>query len=203
MEPGVEAPPVSGPGRPRDPSTEDRVYAAAKQELAERGFEGFSMRGVARRSGVARPSLLLRWSHRDALILDTLEQLIEWPRPRQGAGVRAELDAIVAHLGRVMAPEMLSIQLRLIADAPRHPQLYAAFQDKVITKAGKRLVRLLQIAVQEGELASDTDVRWAADALIGVMYMRTIRAPDRQPPSSAAQREIVDALWASLTAAHG
>jgi AcrR family transcriptional regulator len=199
----VDVHPVPGPGRPRDPSTENRVYAAAKQELAERGFEGFSMRGVARRSGVARPSLLLRWPNRDALILDTLERLIEWPRPRPDAGVRAELDAIVAHLGRVMAPEMLSIQLRLIADAPQHPELYGAFQDKVIAKAGKRLVGLLQTAVQEGHLPSDTDVRWAADALIGVMYMRTIRAPGRQPPSRAAQREIVDALWAGLTAARG
>lgn len=199
----MDVDPLPGPGRPRDPSTENRVYAAAKQELAERGFEGFSMRGVARRSGVARPSLLLRWPNRDALILDTLERLIEWPRPRPDAGVRAELDAIVAHLGRVMAPDMLSIQLRLIADAPQHPELYAAFQDKVIAKAGKRLVRLLQSAVQEGHLPSDTDVRWAADALIGVMYMRTIRAPGRQPPSRAAQREIIDALWAGLTAARG
>ncbi|BBZ70590.1 MULTISPECIES: TetR/AcrR family transcriptional regulator [Mycobacterium] len=195
--------PVSAPGRPRDPSTENRVYAAAKQELAARGFEGFSMRGVARRSGVARPSLLLRWPNRDALILDTLERLIEWPRPRPEAGVRAELDAIVAHLGRVMAPEMLSIQLRLIADAPRHPELYAAFQDKVIAKAGKRLVGLLESAVRERLLPPDADVRWAADALIGVMYMRTIRAPGRQPPSPAAQREIIDALWEGLTAVRG
>jgi AcrR family transcriptional regulator len=191
---------MSGPGRPRDPSTEDRVYSAAKQELAERGVEGFSMRSVARRAGVARPSLSLRWPTRDALILDALERLIEWPRPQRDASVRAELDAIVEHLGRVMAPDLLSIQLRLIADAPLHPDLYAAFQDTVIVKAGKRLVRLLQRAVQEGDLLPDTDIRWAADALIGVMYMRTIRAPGRQPPSHAAQRDIVDALWAGLSA---
>ena len=79
---------------------------------------------------------------------------------------------------------------------PRHPELCAAFQDKVIAKAGKRPIRLLQSAVREGHLASDMDVRWAADALMGVMYMRTIPAPGRQPPSRAAQREIVDALWA-------
>ena len=176
------------------------MYAAAKGELAERGVEAFTMRSVARRAGVSRPSLSLRWPTRDALILDTLERLVEWPRPQPEAPVRAELDAIVEHLGRVMAPELLSIQLRLIADAPKHPELYAAFQDTVIARAGRRLVRLLKRAVQEGDLPSTTDVRWAADALIGVMYMRTIRAAGRQPPSRAAQRDIIDALWTGLTA---
>jgi AcrR family transcriptional regulator len=192
---------IGGPGRPRDPSTEERVYAAAKQELAERGFEAFSMRSVARRSGVARPSLLLRWPNRDALILDTLQRFVEWPRPRPNTSAREEIDAIIARVGQLLAPDMLPIQLRLIADAPQHPELFAAFQDTVIAKAGRRLTQLLQRAATEGDLPAGTDARWAADALIGVMYMRTIRSPGQRPPSPAAQREIVDALWATLTVA--
>jgi fatty-acyl-CoA synthase len=190
---------LAGRGRPRDPSTEERVFAGARQELAERGFEAFSMRSVARRSGVARPSLLLRWPTRDALILDTLERLVEWPRPEPKATVRAEIDAIIARVGELLQHDMLAIQLRLIADAPRHPALFAAFQDTVMSKAGRRLTRLLQKAVDDGELPPTTDIRWAADALIGVMFMRTIRSPAQTPPSAAAQRQIVDALWTTLT----
>lgn len=192
---------IAGRGRPRDPSTEERVFAGARQELAERGFEAFSMRSVARRSGVARPSLLLRWPDRDALILDTLERLAEWPRPEAKASVRAEIEAIVARVGELLEQDMLAIQLRLIADAPRHPALFAAFQDKVMSKAGRRLTRLLQKAVTDGELPPATDIRWAADALIGVMFMRTIRSPGQTPPSAEAQLQIVDALWTTLTLA--
>ena len=192
----------TGRGRPRDPSTEERVLAAARLELAERGFEAFSMRSVARRSGVARPSLLLRWPNRDALILDTLERLVEWPRPEAKASVRAEIEAIVTRVGELLEHDMLAIQLRLIADAPRHPALFAAFQDKVMSKAGRRLTRLLQKAVTDGELPASTDIRWAADALIGGMFMRTIRSPGQSPPSAAAQRQIVDAFWTTLTLAH-
>jgi fatty-acyl-CoA synthase len=192
---------LAGRGRPRDPSTEERVFAGARQELAERGFEAFSMRSVARRSGVARPSLLLRWPTRDALILDTLERLVEWPRPDPKASVRAEIDAIVARVGELLKHDMLAIQLRLIADAPRHPALFAAFQDTVMSKAGRRLTRLLQKAVTDGELPATTDIRWAADALIGGMFMRTIRSPGQSPPSAAAQRQIVDAFWTTLTLA--
>lgn len=188
----------AGPGRPRDPTTEERVYAAAKEELADGGFEAFSMRGVARRSGVSRPSLLLRWPTKDLLILDTLEKLVEWPSPRPGADVRSEIAAIVAHVSTLMDGDMLPIQLRLIADAPGHPELFEAFQDKVIYRAGNRLVQLLERAVAEGELSPETDVRWAADALIGVIFMRTIRSRGQRPPSGSAQRQIVDSLWRAL-----
>ncbi|WP_131588721.1 TetR/AcrR family transcriptional regulator [Mycolicibacterium phlei] len=182
-------------GRPRDPSTEDRVYNAAKQELAERGFEGFSMRSVARRSGVARPSLTLRWPTRDALIMDTLERLAEWPEPRPEAGVRAEIEAVAARSAELLGPDMLAIQLRLVADAPRHPELFAAFQDRVMVKAGKRLTTLFEQAAAEGHLRPGISARWASDALMGVLFMRTIMTPGQKPPSPAVQREILEALW--------
>jgi AcrR family transcriptional regulator len=189
---------AGGPGRPRDPSIEDRVIEAAKRELAERGFEAFSMRSVARLAGVARPSLLLRWPSRDALIIDTLERLAEWPTAEPADSVRVEIDAIVAQVAALMEPEMLGIQLRLIADAAKHHELYEAFQHKVIAKAGARLTRLLEHAVEDGELRSDTDTRWFADALIGVVFMRTIRAPGLRPPSHSAQRRLVDTMWTAL-----
>lgn len=188
-----------GPGRPRDPSVEERVFEAAKTELAERGFEAFSMRGVARKAGVSRPSLALRWPDRDALILDTLERLVKWPMPDPQASARAEIETIVAHVAALLTPMMLGIQLRLIADAPRHPALFAAFQDKVIAKAGSRLTALLDRAVLEGDLPPFTDTRWAADALIGVVFMRTIRARGLRSPSPAMQRRIVDAMWNSIS----
>ncbi|WP_328354992.1 TetR/AcrR family transcriptional regulator [Mycobacterium sp. NBC_00419] len=173
------------------------MIQAAKEELAERGFEAFSMRSVARRAGVSRPSLALRWPDRDALIIDTLDRLTEWPEPDPAASVRAEIDVIIAHVAALMNPSMLGIQLRLIADAPRHPQLFKAFRDQVIAKAGHRLTALLDRAVGEGELPHGIDTHWYADALIGVVFMRTIRSPGLKPPSRESQRRIVDAMWST------
>lgn len=185
-------------GRPRDPSVEERVIEASLQELAERGFEAYSIRSVARLSGVSRPSLLLRWPDREALILETLERLIEWPTPNPSAGLREELEAIVARVAELLGPTMLAIQFRLIADAPKHPKLYAAFQHKVMGRASTRLTTLLRRAVEDGELPADTDIDWAADALIGVVLMRTIGAPRQRAPSTSAQRRIVDSMLRTL-----
>ena len=196
-ESGIEG---IGPGRPRDPSVEARVIESAKVELAERGFEAFSMRSVARLANVSRPSLVLRWPDSFALIVDTLDRLTEWPQPDATADVRTEIDAVIAHVAMLMNPTMLGIQLRLIADAPRHPELFRAFQGKVIAKAGSRLTELLDRAAADGALAADTDTRWLADALVGVVFMRTVRAPGLKPPSPAAQRRIVDAIWRATPA---
>lgn len=188
----------NGRGRPRDPTVEKRVFDASKAELAERGFEAYSMRSVARRADVSRPSLLLRWPDRDSLILETLERIVEWPRPDPSAGLREELEAIVARVVELMDPQDLGIQLRLVADAPRHPKLFAAFQDKVMGGASSQLTSLLRRAVSRGELAEDVDINWAADALIGVVFMRTVRALGKGSLSVAAQRRIVTSMLTML-----
>jgi AcrR family transcriptional regulator len=191
-------PGFDGRGRPRDPTVEDRVLNASRAELADRGFEAYSVRSVARRAGVSRPSLLLRWPDRESLILETIERMVEWPRPNPSAGLREELEAIVARVVELMDPTLLGLQLRLVADAPRHPTLFAAFQDKVMAKASSQLTALLRRAVAKGELPQSVDINWAADALIGVVFMRTIRALGKGSLTAAAQRRIVTSMLTTL-----
>lgn len=187
-----------GRGRPRDPSVEERVIEASRQELAERGFEEYSIRSVARRSGVSRPSLALRWPDRDALIIETLERTSEWPDPDPSAPLREELESVVARMVDLMDPTTLGIQLRLIADAPRHPKLFEAFRDKVMDKASARMNALLRHAVERGELPPDTDVVLAADSLIGAIFIRTLRSAGQRPISAATQRRIVTSILKTL-----
>lgn len=189
-------------GRQRDPSVERRVVDAAKQELAEKGFEAFSVRSVARRSGVSRPSLLLRWPDRDSLIIDTLASISEWPNTDPAGTLRDELAKLVRAMVDLLDPTTMAIQLRLIADASRHPKLFAAFQHKVMSSAGHQLVDLLERAVDRGELAEGIDCRWAADALVGVVFIRTIGAPELKPLSAASQRRLVDSMMATVRGGH-
>lgn len=167
-------------------------------ELAEAGFEGFSVRSVARRSGVSRPSLLLRWPTRDALILETVERLVEWPRPNADVPFLHELEAIVSRIVELMDPSLLGIQLRIVADAPKHPELFAAYQDKVMTRAATQLSTLLTRAVTNGDLPPHVDCRWAADALVGVVFMRSIASRDRKPLSASAQDRIISSFLNTL-----
>jgi AcrR family transcriptional regulator len=168
--------------------------------LAEKGFEAFSVRSVARRSGVSRPSPLLRWADKDSLIIETLATISEWPATDPTGGLRDELATLVRGMVDLLDPTTMTIQLRLIADASRHPKLFAAFQHEVMSSAGHQLDGVLQRAVTRGELAKGIDSRWAADALVGVVFLRTISSREPSPLSKAAQNRLINSMTSTIRA---
>src|SRR5512142_2021313 len=56
------------PGRPRDASISQRALTAARELLAERGFEATTIQAVAARSGVYASAIYRRWPSRIELI---------------------------------------------------------------------------------------------------------------------------------------
>jgi len=65
-------PPNQAPGRPRDPSADGRIMAAALGEYGRHGWSGFSMRGVAESAGVGKSTLYLRWDSKEQLLVDSV-----------------------------------------------------------------------------------------------------------------------------------
>src|SRR3954451_13068508 len=70
MTPGEE--PRRGRGRPRTPGAEDKILTAALEEYGERGWAGFTMDAVARRAGVGKSTVYLRWRDKDSLLTDAV-----------------------------------------------------------------------------------------------------------------------------------
>src|SRR3954469_17991836 len=68
--PGGE--PRRGRGRPRTPGAEKRIMDAALDEYGEHGWSGFTMDGVARRAGVGKSTVYLRWQDKDSLLTDAV-----------------------------------------------------------------------------------------------------------------------------------
>lgn len=99
-----------------------------------------------------------------------------------------------------MEPPLRGIQLRISADAPKHPQLFAAYQDKVMSRAATRLTTLLERGVAEGELPPHVDCRWAADALVGVVFLQSIASRGQRPLSASAQGRIISGFLTTVRA---
>jgi AcrR family transcriptional regulator len=64
------------PGRPRSQDVDTAILQAAVELLAVRGPDGLTINAVARRSGVARASIYLRFPGRDALLAATIRAAI-------------------------------------------------------------------------------------------------------------------------------
>ena len=60
--------------RRRGAALESVILEAAWQELSERGWAGFTVEGVAARSGAAKTVIYRRWSNRVALVEDMLNR---------------------------------------------------------------------------------------------------------------------------------
>ncbi len=67
---------VAARGRPRDPTVDKRVLRATVAILRERGVAGTTVNAVARRAGVARASIYLRYPSRDRLITAAIRAAI-------------------------------------------------------------------------------------------------------------------------------
>ncbi|MFC7110976.1 helix-turn-helix domain-containing protein [Nonomuraea rubra] len=65
-----------GRGRPRDPETDAAILRAALELFIERGVEGTSMEQIAKRAGVGKLTVYRRWSTKEDLIAQAVEQTV-------------------------------------------------------------------------------------------------------------------------------
>lgn len=59
-------------GRPRLPNLDERILDAARTVYGDRGWSGFTVDEVAKRAGVGKGSLYLRWPNKAALLVDAV-----------------------------------------------------------------------------------------------------------------------------------
>ncbi len=133
-----------GRGRAPDPQrvaqTRDTILQSALTIFLERGFEGARMVDVAAHAGLAKGTLYLHFSDKEALFEFVLQRLISEPLaqmrleiPPPGQSLRARLDRLFVPLLEDFEETGRASVLRLIiAEGARFPALAAIHQRLVI-----------------------------------------------------------------------
>jgi AcrR family transcriptional regulator len=114
------------PGRPRLASTDSAILRAAAELIGEVGLQATTVTAVARRAGVARASVYLRWPSRAALIGAATKATVGGrPYPLTGdivrdmeVGAQFFRDVVAAPTFKRMFPELAS---EVLADEPEVP----------------------------------------------------------------------------------
>lgn len=119
--------PAAGPrGRPRDPSVDAGVLAAAREELARRGWAGFSIAGVAERAGVARTTVYRRWPGRAELAVDAVAATFDGLALTDHGSLAEDIRAVVAEVARLLDhPPVRGCFLALLTEASRDTHVRA------------------------------------------------------------------------------
>jgi AcrR family transcriptional regulator len=164
------------PGRPRDPGVDRRIARAALDLFADAGWAGFAMEAVARRAGVGKASLYLRWNSKEALLADAVTWLGRVADVDTGT-LRGDLVELAAQMLDIYAGEVSRVALRLELEAaviPGVAEHYAQMRHAQVM-AARAIVRR---GVDRGEIAPGTSVTLLLDTLMGGAMMHAMVTPD-------------------------
>lgn len=168
------------PGRPRDPAVEARVLAAALRLYAEAGWSGFSFDAVARRAGVGKAPIYLRWPSKEDLLLDAFGAQTDALTIRDTGDLRADLIDYTCRLVQEKAgPEGWAF-LRIHLEATVTPQLHARFSQRIVEPHVAGASRLLHRAVERGDLPAGASPSLLLDSIYGAVIIRMILTPPDQ-----------------------
>jgi AcrR family transcriptional regulator len=178
----------------RDENARLAVLRAADDLVAERGFGGVSIEGIAARAGVAKQTIYRWWPSKVDILLDTLVEDAAGPlaiAPPGSAveGMRRYLRSLARFLVKDSSGKVL---LALIGEAQHDPQTARVFHERYLDPQRARARELLRAGVASGELSADLDVDGALDALSGPILLRALTGA--RIPRAFVDRLVTDNL---------
>jgi AcrR family transcriptional regulator len=164
------------PGRPRDPDVDRKIAQAALDLFGEAGWAGFAMEAVARRAGVGKASLYLRWTSKEALLADAVTLRMSVVADVDTGTLRGDLTELAVQMLEIYAgpASRAAWRLNLEADAiPGVAEQYEGIRRSQVL-AARAMVRR---GIARGELAPDAPVTLLLDTLTGGAMMHAMTTP--------------------------
>ncbi len=187
------------PGRPRSEAAEAAILDAAIEQLAEKGYSGFSIEAVAARAGVAKTTIYRRWPGKDELVFDAIS-LVKGPIPELPEGsVRDQLVYLIDHArlswfdgthGRMMR--------RFAADGTDRPDIYVTFRDRVVLPRQALTRSVIERGIAEGVIRAGVEIGAIQDLLIAPIISAVMT--HRDPLTRAQVEFIVDTVLRGVSA---
>ncbi|MGU3436506.1 TetR/AcrR family transcriptional regulator [Actinomycetes bacterium M1A6_2h] len=157
-------------GRARDSTIDDRILAVAARHLAEFGYDGMSVHGVAADAGTTRQALYRRWATKAELAAAVVAQIPGGKAlPDDGDPFRDLVTELEDFRSGVSRPGRMSLVGTMLQDGT-DDDVRARYRENVVAPRRERIRRILE----RGELDGDVDIvvtmatgSWYARALAG------------------------------------
>lgn len=175
-------------GGPDEQSGHDRrrarserlVLDAAREVLAESGFSGLTIEGVAALSGVAKSTIYRRYRSKSDLALGVLLDMVGdvSTRPYR-RDTRTELVVLVDRTAELMSTTALGrVMQGLVSAIAADPDLARTYRELVVSRRVADVTELVERGVARGELRADLDPGLVIDLLLGPLYYRLFLSGD-------------------------
>lgn len=171
------------------------VLRAADDLVAERGYGGVSIEGIASRAGVAKQTIYRWWPSKVDILLDTLAEDTEGDLavPTTGSAEQ-RLRRYLRTYARFLAGDPGKVLLALLGEAQHDAAVAALVRERHLAPQRARERTMLEAGAASGELAVDLDPDAVLDALCGPVVYRAMTGA--KAPKAFTDRLLDDVLGA-------
>jgi AcrR family transcriptional regulator len=165
-------------GRPRSERSHRAILDAANELLAERGLGDLTIDEIAQRAGVGKTTIYRRWPSKGTLVFEAFatDFLDRQPLPDTGS-LRTDLLAALRAFIRVVKGTVIGRTLvGLIAEVQRDPDLAEIWRDGFVGRVRTQHRAMIELAIERGEAAADTNPDVVLDLVFGAAYHRLLQS---------------------------
>ncbi|MCV7443500.1 TetR/AcrR family transcriptional regulator [Mycobacterium paraense] len=170
--------------RRRGEVLERALYEATLAELAEVGYGGLTMEGIAARAHTGKAALYRRWCSKHDLVHAALVYALPpMPELRSGRSARENLLAMFISHRDMLAGKTTFPGLDVVHQLLHEPEMRIIFADAVVAPRLEILESILRSAVDDGDLDPTTITPLTArvgPALINQHFLLTGEPPTRR-----------------------
>jgi AcrR family transcriptional regulator len=192
-------------GRPRDPEVDERITRAATEVFGAEGWARFSVDAVARRAGVGKASIYLRWPNKEALLVAVFASRLSGVRDIDTGSLRDDLVALARQVLHAFLGESGGAVLRLMLEAESIPAGQEHL-DRFLQSQATAARAIVHRGIDRGQLRRDISVTLLLNTISGGALNHALTTPSRSRSKVAASadryaEELVDFVLASVTTA--
>lgn len=146
--------------------------AAARQLLAEDGYDRISIEAIAQAAGVSRPTVYRRWPSKAHLVFDAAFGAVsDGQIPSASADFDTDLRTLVSGMLTFWQdPVVKAAVLGLLAERRRDPALHIRTQQLLDERTRQAFYALVQNGIDRGAVRADIDVEMLYQLLVGAAF---------------------------------
>ncbi len=171
-------------GRPRSERVHRAILDAALDLLAESGFSGLTVEGVASRAGVGKATIYRRWPSKLQLVIEAFSRLPGLEEVDTGSVAKDLEEMLGSYLEILNSTPLAAVVPALAGERAHNPEL-SELIDPVLRGRRQPILRALERGVERGEVRADLDLELAADLIFGPILSRVFFAGRRINPRIA------------------
>ncbi|MDV7089130.1 TetR/AcrR family transcriptional regulator [Rhodococcus opacus] len=178
------------------------MFTAARAIYHERGWTRFSYEEVARRSGVGKGSLYLRWPNKAALLVDAIRDEQPFTAAIDTGSLRGDLIEFATRYNSYVTSDEGDVVYRLLVESRLYPDLRECLVSSPYAQHIQDLRALIRRGLSRGELPEGTSIALVGDLVAGAVATHARATPENlrdRIETTIYLTTIVDTVLAGVT----